>query len=339
MYSPAAIADGSLVERPVGTGPWAFNEEASTPGTRLNFDYYEGYWGGRGSVGFDSIELYAIEDDTAAAGALEGGEIDITDTEVPFLAQFDANDATEWLQYNAIRNGIIFFDRGPGGLFEDANVRRAACYSLDPTVVEGLLTDIVPSTQQFAEGEVGHNPNINAYAHDLAQAQSLFAEAGNPSITAEIMATFFNEDQIVVYADQIGELGPSISVQTVPPPQFFSSWNTGQFPLGVGSQDETHPYDWYLAWFAAEAPNNPSGAESDALAAAADAAIAAGTSPEAEGLWAEVTGIIADEALTCGRMVGQELLAWRGDVVTGVAAPPTPWEPNLVNYRDLRPAG
>jgi peptide/nickel transport system substrate-binding protein len=119
MYSPAALESGILADQPVGTGPWAFNPDASSSGTRLTFDFFPDYWDGRESVGFDTVELYAIEDDNAATGALTTGEIDITDSEVPFLEQFDADDAYDYLLYPAVRNGLHFFDRGPDGLFGD----------------------------------------------------------------------------------------------------------------------------------------------------------------------------------------------------------------------------
>jgi peptide/nickel transport system substrate-binding protein len=122
-------------------------------------------------------------------------------------------------------------------------------------------------TQYFAEGEVGHISGFEGWLHDLELAEQLFAEGGSPSISADYLATFFNETQITVYAEQMGELGIQMSVQTVPPPQFFSAWNTGEFPVGTGSQDELHPYDWYLSWYAADAPNNPSGWEPDELKA------------------------------------------------------------------------
>jgi peptide/nickel transport system substrate-binding protein len=339
MYSPAALESGILAEQPVGTGPWAYNSDASSFGTRLTFDFFPDYWDGRESVGFDTVELYAIEDDNAATGALTTGEIDITDSEVPFLEQFDANDAYDYLLYPAVRNGLHFFDRGPDGLFGDVDVRRAVCQALDTSVVNLLEPDIEPASQYFAEGEVGHIADFAGWPHDLAAAEQLFADAGSPSISAEYLATFFNETQITVYAEQMGALGIQMSVQTVPPPQFFSAWNTGEYPVGTGSQDEGHPYDWYLSWYAADAPNNPSGWEPDELKAAADAAIAAGSSPEADGLWSDAVAVIEDQALSCGRMVGQEILAWSTERLTNVEPTPRPYETQTVNYKALRPAG
>ncbi|MEY9212124.1 hypothetical protein NI17_007140 [Thermobifida halotolerans] len=48
MASPKAIEDGSVAEHPVGTGPWAYDPDASTLGTRMAFTFFPDYWGGRG---------------------------------------------------------------------------------------------------------------------------------------------------------------------------------------------------------------------------------------------------------------------------------------------------
>ncbi|ANC31995.1 putative D,D-dipeptide-binding periplasmic protein DdpA precursor [Isoptericola dokdonensis DS-3] len=336
IASPTAIEDGSVAQTPVGTGPWAYDAATSVVGTRLVFGPHADYWGD--PVGFETIQIVAIPEDNAASAALATGEIDLTDTEVNQLQTMDGDEQLDHLSYPAIRNNPMFFDRGPGGMFEDVAVRQAACYAIDTQVLASLEPDWEVRTQHFAEGEQGYNPDITGYTHDLAKAQELYDGAGNPPVDAEMLATTFNENQMQIYAEQMGEIGMDVTVQSAPPPQYFSEWNSGRYPLGLGGNDELTPYDWYNAWFAADAPGNPSGAESDELKAAADAAIAAGSSEEADALWAEVTKIIADEALTCAHVAGEELIAWNTETVTGVAAPTEHWETNLVNYRDLRPA-
>ncbi|KZM77092.1 ABC transporter substrate-binding protein [Cellulosimicrobium sp. I38E] len=336
MASPAAIEAGTIAQTPVGTGPWAYDATASIPGTRLVFGPADGYWGE--PVGFETVQLVSIPEDNAATAALVNGEIDLTDTEVNQFSTLDAAGTIERLSYPAIRNNPIFFDRGPGGMFEDVRVRQAACSAIDTEVLAELEPDWQVRTQHFAEGEQGFNPDLQGYPHDLAKAQDLYDEAGNPPVDAEMLATVFNENQMKIYAEQMGEIGMNVTVQSAPPPQYFTEWNSGRYPLGLGGNDELTPFDWYKAWFAADAPGNPSGVESPELKAAADAAIAAGSTEQADLLWSVVTKVIQDEALTCAHVAGEELLAWNAETVTGVAEPSERWETNLVNYRDLRPA-
>ncbi|WP_198653787.1 ABC transporter substrate-binding protein [Actinocorallia populi] len=338
MASPKAIAAGTVARHPVGTGPWAYDPASSTQGTRMAFKSYPRYWGGADGVGFKNIELYAIPDDNAAAGALLSGEIDVTDTEVPMLDQFKGTPVKTFT-YPAIRNNPMFFDRKPGGAFADVNVRRAACYAINTQELAQVEPDWKPRTQHFAEGESGYNASIPGYPHDLAKAKELMAQAGNPSVSVEVVAAPFNQRQLQIYGAQLEKIGIKVKVQVAPPPQYFSTWNSGRFPLGLGGNDELTAYDWYHAWFAADAPGNPSGVESAELKAAADEAIEAGTSDEAGELWGEVTRIVSDEALTCGHVAGEEIVAWHSDRVDGAAAPTQPWETNLIDYKSLKPRG
>ena len=337
MASPAALADGSIAQHPVGTGPWAYDPATSIAGTTMTFTRFPEYWGGADSVGFDTVKLFSIPDENAAAGALTSGQIDVTIAQPEQLQQLTSTPGVETIEYPAIRNNVIFFDRGPGGIFSDVRVRQAACYAMDAEVAAQVVT-AEARTQHFAEGELGYNPDIEGYPHDLDRARQLMAEAGNPQVTGTILAAPYTQAQDAVYADQLAEVGIRIEVQTVAPPQFVSEWNSGRYPIAMANNDQLHPYEWYKAYFAADAPGNPSGVESAELKAAAAAAIAAGNTPAAERLWGEVTRIISDEALTCTHLVGKEIIAFQSRRVQGVAVPSVPWEPNLINYRDLRPA-
>lgn len=334
--SPAAIEDGSIAEHPVGTGPWAYNADASVIGTRLSFEGFEDYWGD--VPAFANIELFNIVEEEARAAALQSGEIDVSDMDLKTAETL--GEGFEHLAYPAIRNNVTFFDRGPGGIFESTELRQAVCYAIDAQQMADLDGEGgVAATQHFVEGEYGYNPDIEGLMTDLDRAKDLYAEAGSPTVNTEMLAAPYNSTQIEIYMTQASEIGDfSVTVTQVPPPQFNGEWNSGRYPLGLGANDQLTPYEWYTTWFAAGAPANPSGAESDELAAAAEAAIAAGDSDEAEGLWGEVTRIISEEALTCAHAQGMEILAWNPDTVTGVAAPAELWEPKLLPFRDLAPA-
>jgi peptide/nickel transport system substrate-binding protein len=336
IASPAAIEDGSIATNPVGTSPWAYDAEGSTAGTVMSFTEYEDYWGE--APGFANVELYAIPEDEAAAAAVINGEIDVTDTEEEVLPRYEGT-TVETFEYPAIRNNVLFFDRGPGGLFEDVAVRQAICYTFDVQ----QMVDVNgggASTQHFLEGTQGYNADITGYPTDPEEALSLWEEAGSPSVQGEMIAAPFTTTQSTIYMDQASQLpGFNITVTTVPPPEWFQGWNSGRYPIGLGSNDELTPFEWYRAWFAADAGGNPSGVESDELKEAADAAIAAGDTEEADALWADVTKIIADEALTCAHATGFEVIAYNADTVSGVDAPSYPFEANNINLREITPAG
>lgn len=336
IASPAAIEDGSIAQHPVGTSPWAYDPDRSVIGTRMTFAAFDGYWGE--TPGFANIELFSIVEAESVAAALVSGEIDVSDVEADTLSRFEGT-SIETLEYPAIRNNLFFFDRGPGGVFESVALRQAVCYAIDVDQMANVKGEGERGTQHFAEGELGYNPDITGYPTDIDEAQALYAAAGSPSVQLEMVAAPYNAQQIEIFMTQASGLGDfSVSVQTLPPPQYNGEWNSGRYALGLSSNDESTPFEWYSAWFAADAPGNPAGVESDDLRSAAASAFAAGDSDEADALWAEVTKVIADEALTCAHTRLPEILAWNTDAVAGVAAPAELWEPKLVNFRELTPA-
>lgn len=336
--SPAAIADGSIVEAPVGTGPWAYNAAASQEGTYWAFDRTDDYWGD--DVGFDRVVLYGIEDDSAASAALLGGEIDLTDTtkeQRPILE----GGSVDFLGYPAGRNNIVFFDRAPGGAFGDVNVRKALCTAIDVQAQIGLPSSniIETPTQHFVQGDDGYNPDIFGYVDaDVAAAQDLL---GGASVGAQFPATGFVKQQVEFFVDQMNQLdGVNLTVQDLPVPEYISTWSSGQYPLGIGANNQITPYDWYATWFAERGFLNRSGYESPELKTAAQAAIAAGSSDEADALWQEVMRVIIDvEANACAFGIYEQTLAWSTDRVDGVQPAPFPYEVNILDYRALKPAG
>ena len=337
MASPASLADGSAADAPVGTGPWAYNAAESVDGTTWVFDATDDYWGE--SPGFETIELYAIADEAAAAAALLNGEIDVTDVEESQLSRIESSATTETLTYPAVRNNITFFDRGPGGVFENPEVRRAVCTAIDHQGMMDLpaASYLELPDQHFLEGDPGYNPDIEGMDYDVEAAQEMLDGA---TVEASFPSAPFLSQQLQYMADGMNQLeGVDISVQELPVPEFVTTWNSGQYALGVGQNQEMTPYDWYKTWFSADARNNPSGYESPELKAAADAAIAAGDTEEADALWQEVMRIIIDdEVLGCAFGVGGQIIAWNTSTVAGDVEPTMPYEVNLINLRGIYPA-
>lgn len=336
MGSPDAIADGSIKTTPVGTGPWAYDASASTTGTKMVFTEFADYWGEK--PGFPNIELYAIADPTAAAAAVISGDVDVSDVEEEVLPTLESAGNIETFDYPAIRNNVVFFDRGEGGVFADAKARQAFCYAFDGQAAADL-TGGETATQHFIEGEFGYNPDITGYETSIDKAKELWAELGNPTVNIEWPAAPFNKQEITVRAENANELpGVNITVQELTVPQFVSTWNSGQYPLGIGNHAQITPADWYGSWFSDTAPSNPSKTVSDELKALATDALRAGGSPEAEAKWQAVTKQISDEALACSHAIGVEQIAYNSDRVTDVSPAIQVWEQKLVDLRAIKPA-
>ena len=333
IASPKAIKDGTLVDQPVGTGPWAY-ASADSSISRMAFTYFDGYWGGRESVGPDGIDILPIPDPNSAISALRNGEIDITTVEGSDAEGIPEGSGVALTPYATLRSTVMFIDRGPGGVFEDVNVRRAVCSGIDNASMQQLGPENIEKTQYFIEGEYGHVPSLEGYSYDLNEVQSDLTKAGNPEVKFDVMGFDGSAPLLKVYAAGLAKAGITMTPQLAPAGQFFTEWNNGKYPIGIAAVDEKDPYNLYQTWFAKDGGANISGIESERLKTAADAAIAAGSSPEAQQGWEEVMRIVSEEALMCGHLVIDENIGYRENRVTGVS--PITWEGSAIRYDELR---
>jgi peptide/nickel transport system substrate-binding protein len=339
MGSPAAIADGSIETAPVGTGPWAYDPEQSVEGASMFFAQFDDYWGEVPPM--TNIELVAIPDDTAAAAAVLSGEVDVTDVEPDGLPVVENSDTVEHYEYAALRQSMIMFSRGPDDALADVRVRQALCYGIDQQAFSTLEPTTQAAPQHFIEGESGYNADIEGYSFDLDKATELLEAAGNPTIDLTVASTGFNKKQIEVYSDSMNQLpGVTITIQELAVPEYVSTWSSGTYAMGIGSQSQLNPADWYGTWFSPFTPNNPSKYASPELLASVSAAQQAERGEAQDEAWGEVMAQISEEALACAHGVVDQIIAYNTSAVadvqpTDIAA----WEINLIDYRAVRPAG
>ncbi len=329
MASPTAMEDGTIKDYPVGTGPWAYNPELSTPGTEIGFTLRDDYWDAE-NVGVENLVVVAIDDPDARLNALITGEIDLGDVN---LTQADQarSGGLELATFPGVHYSVIFFDRGPGGAVEDAAVRHAICDSID---TEGLAAlggseYLTATNQRFQEGEYGHSADIPALNFDPDAARPVLE--GTPALS--MMAFSETVPFAEAIAGGLGDVGVDLSVEVVPAAQYFTGWYDGSNPIGLGDNSELTPEEWYLTWFAADAPNNPAGVESPELQAAAAAAMAEIDPAAAEPLWVNVVTQIATEALECDGSIVNQGIGWLPGKVEGVET--VDWEAGSVVFKNL----
>ena len=326
MGSPTALADGSISDAPVGTGPWVYDESGSTPGTRWVFgpfaDYYE-----PDAVSLDRIELVAMSDPAARFAALRTGEIDVTDFPPSQVEQAE-KAGLETVSVPGTSIAVFMVDRGPGGVLEDLETRQGVCSALDPDTFalvggEGYRT---MKSQRYLDTEYGYNPDVTGWTLD----EDVAAQAAGISLDIGVFDGVAENAEAL--AGQLEAQGIDLQVDIVPAARYFADWYS-KWSIGMGDNTEPHPFQWYSTWFAADAPNNASGVESPELKAAADAAIAAGSKPEAEALWQEVIKIINDEALVCLHQDFNFVAAWNPKTVDNVHV--VPYMISWVDYRQI----
>ena len=331
MSSPKALEDGTLGAEPVGTGAWIYDPSASVTDQTWAFTRWDGYWGELPETAPDNVQFIGTPDDSARLNALKAGELDVTDL-TPTFATDAEGDGMVVYDYGAIGASVIMFDRGPGGAFEDIEVRQAVCQAIDgEAFVEVSDGYLGAKTQRFEDAPY----RIDDYpgpAYDPEAAKAFFG--GLPEAPGATLPAISGGSGLgLVVQGMLAEAGVEVEVINLPESEYHPTWNSGEYGMGIGGESELHPYAWYAGFFAADGPYNPSGVESPELAAAADAAIAAGDSDEADELWREALQIMYDEYVMCPYFDINQFLVSNPDTVDNVL--PVPYLPGSIQLRAL----
>ena len=192
------IGDEQYALKPVGTGPFVF--DSWTPGSQArvvaNPDYFEG------APQVDSVLFRIIKDETAAAVALENGEIDI----------FFALQSPPVIDRLRKAQGITVLDRPANHTINlvlnttveplgDVRVRKAIAHGINrKAIIDGYFKGtkgmghsvLTSSFPQYTEA-------VPQYPYDPDKAKALLAEAGAEGFTLELITVGLSPyDQLVV---------------------------------------------------------------------------------------------------------------------------------------------
>ena len=194
--------------KPVGTGPFVFDSWTAGSQARIvaNPDYFEG------APAVDSVTFRIIKDETAAAIALENGEIDIFFAlqQPPLIDRLRATDGITVLDrpanhtINLVMNSTV----APLG---DARVRKAIAYGINrQALIEGYFKGTKGSghsvlTSSFPQ----YTESVPQYPYDPEKAKALLAEAGAEGFTLELVTVGLSPyDQLVVpMASDLNKIG------------------------------------------------------------------------------------------------------------------------------------
>jgi peptide/nickel transport system substrate-binding protein len=159
-----------------GTGP--FQLSSYEEGVEVVMERFEDYWREPADV-TELTFLAAGEPGTRVNQLLEGETdviVNVQPQEISRLSDADnarvAAEASTRIIYNGMR-----YDVEP---FSDPDFRRAMNYAVDlDSIIENVLQTFGdPTGQPTLEGFVGHNPDVDPYEHDPAQAEQLISESG-----------------------------------------------------------------------------------------------------------------------------------------------------------------
>ncbi len=180
LGSPQAItADPKAFElKPVGSGPYMVAEwQRDDHITLVANPKFRGP-----KPGYQTVIIRDIPDQATSVLSIQKGDIDILTDPRPDDAKALAKQTGITVleqPSNNVSYVAMDVEKKP---FGDVRVRRAVAYALDAaTMAKSLYSSgAVVADNWTPPGMLGGNPAVKAYAHDVAKAKSLLAEAGFP---------------------------------------------------------------------------------------------------------------------------------------------------------------
>jgi peptide/nickel transport system substrate-binding protein len=175
------VGEDGFKKAPIGAGPYRF--VSFTPGVELVLEAFDQYW--RKPANVKRLVFRVVPEDSTRVAALKRGELDIAYAVWGALAEEIRRTPPLTLKATVVPTPfwVYFADQwDPKSPWHDRRVRLAANYALDRQAINQaenlgfakITTSIVPSSFDFFWPPP-------SYAHDLAKAKQLLAEAGYPN--------------------------------------------------------------------------------------------------------------------------------------------------------------
>lgn len=235
MVSPTAFqADPTGIgTKPVGTGPFKFVEWIKS--SRFVVEKYPNYWR-EGRPYLDRLILRGMQNPETAQAALLSGQLDM-------LLQPSFRFAAQMIQQNR------FVVRQPGGFgydgvymnlsvgpLKDVRVRRAIAHAMNRELLRKAIGHGIPELaySPFGPGMEVHQPVKNYPEYDLAKAQALIAEYGQP---VSFTLSFNNTPTTQLLAQSLQEMwrqaGISVTLQALDQNRLVQNMSSKQFEVSL----------------------------------------------------------------------------------------------------------
>lgn len=183
MASPAAIKKKTLSNRPVGSGPYAYNKGASKPQSQYVFNKKKQHWDSK-TYPFSKVQIYPISDETASFNAMLSGQTNVSYANAENLDQAKEH---HWNISKTVASwvGLQFADRNGSQLpaLGNRKVRQAISTAFNSNgILKAVGSDDGVATNQLfpVDSKVYDTSLNNKYSYDADKAKRLLAEAGYP---------------------------------------------------------------------------------------------------------------------------------------------------------------
>ena len=230
IISPAAVeaAGEDFGNRPVGSGPFKFNEWVK--GDRIVLDRFDEYKGvhpmyqHEGPAYLDQVIYRTMPEEQARLAALETGEVTMAEPPLEEVERLQ-QDGNFTVTIAPNTGQLVFLEfavhRAP---FDDVRVRQAVGFGVDPASLVSIgLNDLSQATQcTVGPGILGGDSPVCAeagFTHDPEKAKALLAEAGYGDAPLEVtLATWTGgnrEDVAQLIQNQLNQVGFDVKLETM----------------------------------------------------------------------------------------------------------------------------
>ena len=247
MVSSAALAKGAdwCRTNPVGTGPFKLVSYQS--GVSVKFEKWGGYWQ-KGKPYLDGVQIVNIPDDMTAAAAFKKGEIHITNTRDPAIAEGvkSVSKASSTPNYLSLVPDSAHKDSP----WSDLKVRQAISYAIDKnTLDKSFGAGFWPISDQFFDkSSTYYNPATVGYPYNVQKAKEVLATSGYPNgFKTKIIYGNASNTQVICTAIQamLAKIGITLEMTPMNPSvmtQFaIDGWQNGCLTINVGFSPENEP--------------------------------------------------------------------------------------------------
>lgn len=239
VASPDYLASTDLNSAPVGSGPYTYDADASTPGSVYTFTKNPENWNAD-AFPFETLTLKVITNPTATLNALEAGQIagSVADTSIVEAVKSSSNLETLTLQSSVAQ--LLIMDRNGKMIpaLGNADVRRAMNMVFDKVqIAEQLFQgNADPTAQVFRPGSAAYIDGVeDPYDFDVEAARALMAEAGYADGFSvdlpNVSGSPARDAMMPIIIQQLGLLNIKATEVTLTGPNALNELLSGSFPL------------------------------------------------------------------------------------------------------------
>ena len=184
---PKSLSEDELKTKPIGSGPWAYDEVNGEDGGKITFKPNEYYTGSYPATA-DEMEWSPLLDNTARTTALQEGTVEVMEN-VPDANAEQLTGAGATVEYVQGFNQAFLMFNTQKAPFNDYRVRQAFFYAIDvdKLIANQLAGHATPVTSYLTEDHKNYHKASTVYTYDPEKAKSLLAEAGVTDLSFNLL--------------------------------------------------------------------------------------------------------------------------------------------------------